>query len=333
VLGVGSAVNRTLSAALARAGRGAEVLVGPDEDAERAAKRLVDRTKRPILTDVSIFGSAVIDHAPAFLPDVFEGAPLVAAVALRSDGGELVVRGETAHERWEQKLRVPAQAIGTGNQAIVALYGREHVADLEARWLERHDAEIEATGLAFQIATRMTSWVAVDESRKVTGRARDQAIPQELPYGTQAEAFGLRPGMVATMGESPMFEGDLEAGYLSDDFGEVPKLAGELFDNEEATGQSLSYEKQSKSEAKTVILDHVRRQSGSAAPQSVSVDAPAPAAPKRGHANDRGTTVRPTSLAKRPAGYGGEPRSIWLRWLILLAVLAGLAALIWKLVA
>src|SRR5213075_3002993 len=44
----------------------------------------------------------------------------------------------------------------------------------------------------FQIATRMTSWIAIDEVRRVTGPTRDQLIPQELPYGTSASAFGLR---------------------------------------------------------------------------------------------------------------------------------------------
>src|SRR6185503_13129833 len=93
VLGVGSAVNRSLAAAIARAGRGAEVIVGLDEDAERGAKRLLDRTKAPMLTNIEIAGSALLRHAPDKVPDVFEGAPLVAALAVRAGGGELVVRG------------------------------------------------------------------------------------------------------------------------------------------------------------------------------------------------------------------------------------------------
>jgi Ca-activated chloride channel family protein len=75
----------------------------------------------------------------------------------------------------------------------VALYGRERVADVEAHSMfSTSDGEIEELGLEFQIATRLTSWVAVDESRVVKGPAREQLIPQELPYGTSAGAFGLR---------------------------------------------------------------------------------------------------------------------------------------------
>jgi Ca-activated chloride channel family protein len=191
-LGVGSSVNRTLSTAVARAGRGAEVLCDLDEDAERAAKRLLDRTRMPMLTNVTLAGSALVAQAPELLPDVFEASPFVAAVQLRA--GELVVRGELAHGAWEQRLDVPACRAGAGNQAIVGLFGREHVADLEARGFAgaSTDAEIERTGLRFQIATRLTSWIAIDEARTVTGPARHDHMPQALPYGTTAAAFGLR---------------------------------------------------------------------------------------------------------------------------------------------
>jgi len=191
-LGVGSSVNRTLATSLARAGRGAEVLCDLDEDAERAARRIIDRTRMPILTNVTLAGSALIEAAPELLPDVFEGAPFVAAVKLRP--GELVVRGELAHGAWEQRLEVKACAAGAGNQAIVGLFGRERVADLEARGFagDANDAEIERTGLLFQIATRFTSWIAIDEARAVTGPSRHENMPQALPYGTTASAFGLR---------------------------------------------------------------------------------------------------------------------------------------------
>jgi Ca-activated chloride channel family protein len=168
------------------------VLCDLDEDAERASKRLLDRTRLPMLTNVTLAGSALVAQAPELLPDVFEAAPFVAAVELRA--GELVVRGELAHGAWEQRITVPACAAGAGNQAIVGLFGREHVADLEARGFAgaSTDADIERTGLRFQIATRLTSWIAIDEARTVTGPARHESVPQALPYGTTAAAFGLR---------------------------------------------------------------------------------------------------------------------------------------------
>ncbi|HVV86949.1 MAG TPA: VIT domain-containing protein [Kofleriaceae bacterium] len=194
VLGVGSAVNRSLATAMSRAGRGVEVIADLDEDPERAAARLVRRTARPVLVDVTIGGSALVAHAPEHLPDVFDGSPLVAALALLPEGGELIVRGRLADGGYEQRIAVPARRAGEGNGAIAALYGRERVADLETRAQlgEAVDRELEGLGLRFQIATRMTSWVAVDESRTVERGGRHEVVPQELPYGTSAGSFGLR---------------------------------------------------------------------------------------------------------------------------------------------
>lgn len=197
VVGVGSGVNRALAASLARAGRGAEVLVSLDDDAERSARSLVDKTRAPVLTDVTISGDAFIDGSPEHVPDVFAGSPVLAALQVRSSGGELVVRGKLARGVWEQRIRVGACDPGAGNAAVVKLYGRERVADLEMRWsigneVQAIDREIESIGLVFQIATRRTSWVAIDDDRSVDPRrgTRHEEIPQEVPYGTTMASFG-----------------------------------------------------------------------------------------------------------------------------------------------
>ena len=204
VVGVGSGVNRTLAASLARAGRGAEVLVGLDEDAERSAKSLVDRTRSPMVTDVVISGDALVEHSPEHIPDVFAGAPVLAALQVRPSGGELVVRGKLARGMWEQRIQVAAIDPGEGNPAVVKLYARERVADLEMRWtigkaVQEIDREIESLGLVFQIATRKTSWLAIDDDRSVDPRlgTRHEEIPQELPYGTSMASFGAPTGAPA----------------------------------------------------------------------------------------------------------------------------------------
>jgi Ca-activated chloride channel family protein len=191
-VGIGSSVNRSLATAMARAGRGAEVICDLDADPERAARRLLDRTRSPVLTDIALDGSALIARAPAAIPDVYAGSPVVAAVQLRT--GELVVRGRTADGDWERRLPIGMPRPGEGDPAIVALFGRERVADLEARRFggESTDDEIERIGLAFQIATRLTPFIAVDESRTVRPAVHHESVPQELPYGTTAAAFGLR---------------------------------------------------------------------------------------------------------------------------------------------
>lgn len=198
-VGVGSAVNRSLTEPAARAGRGVEVVIGLGEDPERAARRICARTAAPLVVDLVLEGSALVEHAPARLPDLFAGAPALCAVALRADGGELLARGRTPDGEWRQRLTVAPIAAGGGSAAVVALFGREKVADLDLRLaagepLEAIDRAVERVGLDFQIATRLTSWVAVSEEPMVDPKAprRKQRIPQELPFGVSVDGLGLR---------------------------------------------------------------------------------------------------------------------------------------------
>jgi serine/threonine protein kinase len=191
-VGIGSSVNRAFGAAMARVGRGAEVICDLDGDPERAVKRLLDRTRAPIATELVLEGSALVHRAPSALPDLFAGSPVVIAVKLQA--GDLMVRGHTVDGEWVCRLRVSTPRRGDGNAGILALFGRERVADLEARCFagERHDAEIERLGIVFQIATRLTAFVAIDEALTTRLGARVEVMPQELPYGTSAAAFSLR---------------------------------------------------------------------------------------------------------------------------------------------
>ncbi len=132
-VGVGPAVNRTLTGGAARAGRGAEIVVGLDEDPLPTVARLVARLEAPLLTELEVSGSALLDGAPARLPDVCAAAPVLVALRLRPAGGGLRIAGRLGGKPWEEQVDVPPVAAGTGNAAVPALYGREAVEDLEMR--------------------------------------------------------------------------------------------------------------------------------------------------------------------------------------------------------
>ena len=196
-VGVGSGVNRTLTAGASRAGKGIEVILGIGEDAEPAAARLDARTKAPVVVDLAIEGSALLQHVPARLPDLFQGAPACIGLELAPAGGKLRIKGRTADGPWSTTLDVPP-APNHGSLAVAKLFGRERVNDLEmniaAGESGNWDKEIERVGLVFQVATRMTSWVAIDEQVSVDPDAptRRQKVPQQLPHGMSVEGLGLR---------------------------------------------------------------------------------------------------------------------------------------------
>ncbi len=199
VVGVGSSVNRSLTQPVARAGRGLELVIGIDEDPSAAAARIVKATAQPIVTNLAIEGAALQEQAPSRLPDLYAGMPALCALRIDPAGGELRLRGRTADGEWHSSIRIEPVAAGQGPQAAAALFARERVEDLE---LERAaggdataiDARIETLGLHHQIATRLTTWVAISEAITVdvTAPTRREEIPQELPHGVSAEGLGLR---------------------------------------------------------------------------------------------------------------------------------------------
>jgi Ca-activated chloride channel family protein len=198
MVGVGAAPNRSLATAIARAGRGAEILTAEGEDLERATKRLVDKTRAPMLTEVAVSGPAIMLRAPESVPDVYAASPLLVALELEKAGGEITVSGNTTAGTWTRTVRVPLASAVSEEGAIPALFARERVADLDVRWAMGRNAaeldrEIERLGVDFQIATRMTSFVAIDDRKSVDPNApyRKVSVPQELPHGTSFQSFGL----------------------------------------------------------------------------------------------------------------------------------------------
>jgi len=198
-VGVGSGVNRSLTQAAARAGRGTELILGVDENPDKLVYRLLARTTAPLITELRLEGEGVVGVAPRGLPDLYAESPALIAVRVRAGARELLLCGRCAGGEFVQRLELPALERGQGHAGVVALYGRETVEDLEtALTAGGHTQElngaIEATGIAFQIATRLTSWIAVSEAVTVDPAALKRAVeqPHALPHGTSAEGLGLR---------------------------------------------------------------------------------------------------------------------------------------------
>jgi len=198
-VGVGSSTNRTLLAGVARVGGGVEVIVGLGEDPERAAARVLSRTAEPVVVDVAVEGTAILERAPARLPDLFAGAPMRIALRVRPEGGEVIVWGRAGDGAWQARATIPPRAEIAGDDAPAKLFARERAADLEAelsagRDKDAVDRDLVAIGLRYAIATRCTSWVAatVEATVDPTDPTRRETIPQTLPFGASAEGMGLR---------------------------------------------------------------------------------------------------------------------------------------------
>lgn len=200
-LGIGHGVNRTLTAGAARAGRGLERIVAPGENPADACAELLTVMERPVVVDLDVDGSEGVELATGPL-DVFAASPSLIPVRLDVDAsghptGFVRLRGRTAEGTWTATLDVAGAPEGSGANA--ALFAREKVQELETfgpvnSSASETDSQIEALGLAFQIATRRTSWIAITDGRTVDPRVptRNVEMPHELGACLSAEGLGLR---------------------------------------------------------------------------------------------------------------------------------------------
>lgn len=212
-IGVGSSVNRSLTAPSARAGAGLELVLGLDEGVESPVAALLARTEAPVVVDLAIRGRCVRRVAPLRVPDLFAGAPTRLWVEVDPAGGALELTGRTAAGPWRAMVEVPA-AVG-GRKVVGSRFARERIEDLEleaaATPSAAIDAEIEGLALRHHLASRLTSWVAETADRTVdpSDPTRRVEVPQALPYGMSAEGVGLRGAMapqpqVFAMSAAPM---------------------------------------------------------------------------------------------------------------------------------
>lgn len=209
-VGVGHATNGSLLQPAARAGRGACVVVAPGEDVEPACARLLARTAQPLVVNLRVSGGA-LREPPTRALDLYAGAPVLLPLALTTEGGTLRLAGETADGAFVRELVVEPRDAGTGDVRLAALYARERVEDLELQFAAGEsepsfiEREIEKLGVEFQIASRLTSWVAVSDTAQVDPGSPTRRVeqPQLLPAGMSAEGLGLRSNLTPVMAGAP----------------------------------------------------------------------------------------------------------------------------------
>jgi Ca-activated chloride channel family protein len=270
-VGVGSAANRALTAATARAGRGVELLVGLDEDAERVAHRLVAHTAAPLVTDLTVEGDALLQLAPERAPDLYAAAPALVSARVRPQGGSLRICGQTQNGELTMEVQVPPCEPGEGNGALAALFAREAVEDWELRHAagqraEETDAAIERLGLTFQISTRLTSWVAVSDEVSVdaTRPSRREKVPQMLPYGMAIEGLGLRAPSALPASASRQLQSSfaLAAGAMANSLEQLPSAAPVPVARAKAPSKLLAKKRLEEPTPVRKLRGKIRRRSG-----------------------------------------------------------------------
>jgi Ca-activated chloride channel family protein len=198
--GIGSSVNRHLIEGVARAGLGEPFVVLGPEEAEGAAVSFREYIQSPVLTGIRVNfpGFDVYDVEPARVPDLFASRPVVVFGKWRGrPQGSVELRGRAGAEAYEARFSVTDVRPEPDHRALRYLWARSRIADLSDFGGRGGDSEREAVvrlGLAYNLLTRYTSFIAVHEViRNADGLGQDVDQPLPLPAGVSDLAVGAEP--------------------------------------------------------------------------------------------------------------------------------------------
>lgn len=193
MVGIGSAPNTFLMSRMAEVGRGTFTHIGDTAEVTERMSALLSRLTRPVVTDLRVVGEGA-EFAPAALPDLYEGEPLVVMARTDRARGQMTVWGMVDGRPWSRTLDLSQAVEGRG---VARLWARRRVTDLEVQtYMDQLDWQASADqiawlGLEFAIVTRETSLVAVDRTpaRPEGARLTEEELPLALPHGWSFDAL------------------------------------------------------------------------------------------------------------------------------------------------
>jgi Ca-activated chloride channel family protein len=193
--GIGNSVNHFLIDTMSKEGKGDSETVYLSEAADGAVDRFLQRTRSPILTNVStkVTGCEVTEMTPNAIPDVFSDRPIVVMGRYENPGqGKLTVSGRLGGQPWSQTLDVRFPP-NSGTSSVAALWARKKVDDLQSEnylnMVRRSPGDpvtnkITDLALEFGIMTQYTSFVAVEPKViNVGGKQYTVRVPVEMADG------------------------------------------------------------------------------------------------------------------------------------------------------
>jgi Ca-activated chloride channel family protein len=194
--GIGNSVNRFLLDKMAEAGRGEVEYVGLNDDGSAAAKRLHERIRTPLLTDIDIDwqGLPVSEVYPKRIPDLFSAKPVVLNGRYsKAVKGAITLRGKMGGKPFSRQVSVDLSGPQKEHEVLATLWARRKVDDLMGQdWVGMQrgnpaaDVKQQVTqlGLEYRLMTQFTSFVAVEERVTTEGGAPKRIeVPVEMPEG------------------------------------------------------------------------------------------------------------------------------------------------------
>jgi len=196
--GIGTSVNRHIIEGMARVGMGEPFVITKPDDAPAQAERFRNLIQSPMLTQIKLdfHGFDTYDVEPLSIPDVLAERPVIVFGKWRGQPqGEIALSGTSGNGRYRETIDVRSVKPHKRNSALRYLWARHRIALLsdyiKLRPRDERVKEVTELGLAYNLLTAYTSFVAVDsEVRNTTGESTTIKQPLPLPEGVSDYAVG-----------------------------------------------------------------------------------------------------------------------------------------------
>ena len=196
--GIGSSVNQHLIEGLARVGQGEPFIVTEADQAGAAAARFRDYVSTPVLTRVALdfVGIETYDVEPTAIPDVLAQRPVIVFGKWRGiKNGHITVTGLSGDQPYTNTFDLSQATTLSSADGLAHLWARTRIAQIgdlvNLQSTDERVAQITNLGLTYNLLTKYTSFVAVDEVvRRTTPNLEIVKQPLPLPQGVENTAVG-----------------------------------------------------------------------------------------------------------------------------------------------
>ncbi|MDT7831962.1 VIT domain-containing protein [Flavobacteriaceae bacterium S356] len=184
--GIGSGVNRFLLEGMARVGKSEAFIATNHTDAFKVAKDFKEYINAPLLTQIALKSNGIelYDIEPKTIPDVFSSRPIMVYGKWKGiPTGQISIQGYQSNGKYTKSLQVANAKLSKDHEALKYLWARKSIQrlnDYKKNFREDIKDEVIELGLAYNLATQYTSFVAVD-NEVVNKKGKLQKVKQPLP--------------------------------------------------------------------------------------------------------------------------------------------------------
>ncbi len=227
--GIGTSVNRHIIEGMAHVGMGEPFVITKAADAPAQAERFRHMIESPVLAKVKVNfkGFSAYDVEPPAIPDVLSERPVIVFGKWKGKpAGTISVTGVTGSGKFSESTNVSAVKPNKENLALRYLWARHRITLLsdynKLRSNDKRVKEVTDLGLAYNLLTAYTSFVAVDNQIRKTGDSTTVNQPLPMPEGVSDYAIGGGGTMMKAMA-APPYPSRYPSGRMAMKAEEVPR--------------------------------------------------------------------------------------------------------------